>query len=98
MLFNLEKNDMQLKVKVSGRVQGVGFRYNTRNYAQRLGLVGWVKNTPGGKVEVCAQGPKEALDDLLQWLHQGPSYSWVEGLEHTWIEKNEKFSSFKIKF
>lgn len=57
---------------VSGRVQGVWFRAGTREQAQKLGLTGWVRNLPGGEVEVTACGPKDRLEQLHQWLHQGP--------------------------
>jgi acylphosphatase len=57
---------------VAGRVQGVYFRASTRREARRLGLTGWVRNLPDGRVEVMASGPKALLGELQRWLHQGP--------------------------
>lgn len=63
---------------VSGRVQGVFFRANTREQALALGLAGHAKNLDDGRVEVLASGPGEALDALEQWLWQGPPAAKVE--------------------
>ncbi|MBK8190175.1 MAG: acylphosphatase [Vampirovibrionales bacterium] len=57
---------------ISGRVQGVGFRYCLRDEAQRLALAGWCRNLPDGRVEAFAQGDDEALDALQRWCHRGP--------------------------
>lgn len=63
---------------VSGQVQGVYFRAWTRSRARDLGLAGWVRNLPGGQVEVMAQGDEEALAGLLESLHHGPpSPEWI---------------------
>ena len=69
--------------RVSGRVQGVGFRYSAIREAQRLRLNGWVRNAVNGDVETWAEGPQEALDLYLAWLHRGPSYSRVDSVEKT---------------
>ena len=62
---------------VSGRVQGVWFRESTRREAQRLGLTGYAKNLPDGRVEVLGCGDPGALDQLEAWLHQGPPMAEV---------------------
>jgi acylphosphatase len=69
--------------RVSGRVQGVGFRYSAVREAQRLRLNGWVRNADSGDVETWAEGPQEALDLYLAWLHRGPSYSQIDSVEKT---------------
>jgi len=69
--------------RVSGRVQGVGFRYSAIHEARRLKLNGWVRNTDSGDVEVWAEGPQEALELFLAWLHRGPSYSRVDSIDKT---------------
>lgn len=66
---------------VSGRVQGVGFRWFTIRLAQQLGVAGWVSNLPDGRVEVVAKGPSEALTRLEQALRTGPRMASVEGVE-----------------
>ncbi|MDR1252677.1 MAG: acylphosphatase [Treponema sp.] len=67
-----------LHARVSGRVQGVGFRYTCYNEARRLGLSGWVRNEPDGDVEVWVEGGDEKLDRFLQWLHRGPPGARVD--------------------
>ncbi|WP_349898366.1 acylphosphatase [Parafrigoribacterium soli] len=62
---------------VSGDVQGVGFRMNALVQAQNLGLVGFARNLPDGRVEVEAEGSEEAVDALLTWLETGPAYATV---------------------
>lgn len=66
---------------VSGRVQGVFFRQSTANQATSLGLDGWVRNLPDGRVEGMAAGTPEALAGLRAWLDQGPPAARVEGVE-----------------
>ena len=70
-----------LHVRVSGQVQGVGFRWFVREEARRLGLSGWVTNLPNGEVEVAAGGTDASLDRLRNALRVGPSGSAVDRLE-----------------
>jgi acylphosphatase len=65
---------------VSGRVQGVGFREFTRRAALRLGIAGWVRNLPGGEVEVLARIPSGRKAAFLAELRRGPSLSSVAGV------------------
>ncbi len=71
----------QLHVRISGRVQGVGFRWFTREEARRLGLSGWVTNLANGDVEVAAGGEASSLDRLRRALEVGPTGAGVESLE-----------------
>jgi acylphosphatase len=66
---------------VSGRVQGVGFRYFVRQQAQALGLVGWVRNLPDGRVEAFIEGSPAQLSEIETLLGAGPSMSRVETVE-----------------
>ncbi|AXQ31211.1 acylphosphatase [Solimonas sp. K1W22B-7] len=66
---------------VSGRVQGVFFRQSTADKATSLGLDGWVRNLPDGRVEGMAAGPAEALAGLRAWLDRGPPAARVEAVE-----------------
>ena len=70
----------RLYAKVSGRVQGVGFRASTVAVGRRLGLGGWVRNLYSGEVELEAEGPLDALDKLLVFLHRGPRGARVDGV------------------
>ncbi|WP_018950617.1 acylphosphatase [Thioalkalivibrio sp. ALMg11] len=67
--------------RVSGQVQGVFFRASTRDEAQRLGLAGYARNEPDGSVEVLAVGPRIALDELEEWLAEGPRQARVDAVE-----------------
>lgn len=71
----------ELHVRVTGIVQGVGFRWFVRERARRLGLDGWVRNLPDGSVEVVAAGPDAELDRLKTELLRGPDGAKVERLE-----------------
>ena len=66
---------------VSGHVQGVFFRASTREQAQRLGLRGYARNLPDGRVEVLAVGEADAIDVLERWLHEGPPMARVDTVE-----------------
>jgi acylphosphatase len=70
-----------LHVRVTGRVQGVGFRWYVRAEAERLGLGGWVRNRPDGSVELAADGPEDAQDALLAAVRRGPPSAIVSRVE-----------------
>ena len=71
-------------VYVSGKVQGVGFRAATRAAAQRLGLSGWVRNLPDGRVEALFVGPKDAVEQMVAWCHRGPRAARVSQVKVDW--------------
>ena len=71
----------RVRVYVSGRVQGVFFRDSTRERAQRLGVSGWVRNLPDGRVEAVFEGEAGAVDEMVRWCHEGPPHARVEGVE-----------------
>lgn len=68
---------------VSGMVQGVGFRWFVARHARALGLSGYARNLPDGRVEVAVRGPEHALPDLEQLLRTGPAYAQVEAVERS---------------
>lgn len=70
-----------VRCRVSGTVQGVFFRATTRDRARRLGLRGWVRNLPGGDVEVVACGPEDRIEQLREWLWRGPEQAQVSAVE-----------------
>lgn len=76
-----------LRCFVSGRVQGVYFRGSTQNEASKLGLVGYAKNLPDGRVEVLAFGNEESVAALQAWLWQGPSYAQVNDVQCETIDR-----------
>ena len=86
-----------VRAVVSGRVQGVGFRFATVEAAHRLGVTGWVQNLPGGQVEVLAQGSEGAVDDLVAWLADGPRWASVVNVEVTPSESDAGLSTFSVR-
>jgi acylphosphatase len=69
-----------LRCVVQGRVQGVFFRAATAEQAARLSLRGWARNLPDGRVEVVAAGAAEAVEQLVEWLWEGPPAARVSGV------------------
>jgi len=88
----------QLHAVVRGRVQGVSFRHYTHLRATALGLQGWVRNLPDGTVEVTAEGEREMLEELLAFLHEGPSGARVINVLHSWYPASGKLGDFHIDF
>lgn len=80
---------------VSGRVQGVGFRWWTMSRARHHGVAGSAVNLPDGRVEVHAEGPRIAVDMLLVELAQGPPSARVTGVETRW-QNPDNLSSFDV--
>lgn len=84
---------------VSGRVQGVFFRAATEAKADQLGqITGWVRNLPDGRVEVTAEGPRERVAMLVEWLWRGPPSAQVRSVEVDWSEATGEFSGFGMKY
>jgi acylphosphatase len=83
-------------VLVSGRVQGVGYRASAYQIAIQLGLKGWVRNLPDGRVEAVFEGEKTIVDRMIEWCHQGPSAAIVEDVAVTYASP-EGFKQFEIR-
>jgi acylphosphatase len=88
----------RVRIVVSGLVQGVFYRAQTREEAQFLGLSGWVRNLPDGRVEVVAEGPKDDLERLVAWCWKGPPSARVTGVEVEWTEATGGFRGFRITY
>lgn len=84
-------------VFVSGEVQGVFFRSNTRQQAVRLGLKGWVRNLRDGRVEAVFEGEDAAIRRIIEWCHEGPPHATVERVEVLW-EDPTGFTTFSILY
>ncbi len=69
------------RVLVTGRVQGVAFRWSAQRQADRLGLSGWVRNLADGRVEAWIEGEPDAVAAMLSWLERGPSPAHVDRCE-----------------
>ncbi|HTP06934.1 MAG TPA: acylphosphatase [Anaerolineae bacterium] len=92
-----KKSIERLHAIVFGRVQGVSFRFYTRDTAADLGLTGWVANQYDGSVEVVAEGPRVALDQLLEYLHHGPSMARVDQVQYDFRPATREFNHFTIE-
>ena len=84
-------------VLISGLVQGVFFRYSTQIQAKTLGVRGWVKNRPDGKVEAIFEGEREKVKQLINWCKHGPQGARVGNVIFEWQEFQNEFSDFRIK-
>ncbi len=83
---------------VSGRVQGIGFRFSVARYAMQLGVKGWVRNRSDGSVEVEAQGEAESLDRLQEYLRSGPPMARVDNVDRSDVPHEvDVYKSFTIK-
>lgn len=87
----------RVHVYIEGKVQGVFFRDSTRKQAERLGVEGWVRNLPDGRVEAVFEGQGEAVDELLTWAQTGPARARVERLEVDEQEPEGAFDGFEIR-
>jgi acylphosphatase len=83
---------------VSGRVQGVFFRQETRELATRLNVTGWVRNTYDDRVEAVFEGEKENLDRLIEFCRRGPPYARVTNVEVVWEKFAGEFKDFRIHY
>ena len=82
-------------MKITGSVQGVGFRYRAQHLAGLLGVTGWVKNAWDGSVEMEAQGTQDAVNELLLRINQG-TYVQIENVRHTRMPVEEDETGFHI--
>ncbi len=87
----------QIRVYYTGRVQGVGFRFTAEDIARDLGVLGWVKNLPNGKVEVVAEAEEEVLGDFLARISQYLS-RYIYDLDVDWLAATGEIKDFTIKF
>jgi len=83
---------------ISGRVQGVGFRYFAIRAARRAGVVGTVRNLSDGTVEAIAEGSETAISDFRAQLERGPSYGHVSRVDETEIQSTGRYSGFEVIF
>ncbi len=88
----------RVHLTISGDVQGVSFRSYARQEALRLGVSGWVRNTPDGSVEIVAEGEEALLGKLIALCRQGPRHAAVAHVAIAWEPFTGAFSGFSIKY
>ena len=86
------------RANISGRVQGVGFRYFVQRKAVSYGLRGYTWNMPNGNVEVVAEGAREKLIAFASELKKGPALSIVNDIQVIWSDTEQNFKDFNIRF
>lgn len=88
----------QVKLIVSGQVQGVCYRDNAQKQAKKLSLTGWVRNMPGGNVKVVCQGEPSAIEKFITWCKQGPPAASVQSVDvqKQPLDKEKLHDSFDI--
>lgn len=85
----------RVKLIVSGRVQGVGFRYFCYKQAIKLNVKGYAKNLLNGKVEIIAEGQKKDLQNFIDMIEKGPSLSRVEKIDKIWENYIGEYKDFQ---
>jgi len=90
------ENRLLYRIQVSGRVQGVGFRWNAAHEARSLGITGFVKNLSDGSVLIEAEGTEETLNRLVEWCRSGPGFSNVESVNFEKLPSSG-YADFRIE-
>jgi acylphosphatase len=86
------------RIIVTGIVQGVFYRHNTKQQADRLSLAGTVRNLPDGSVEIVCEGDEKEIERLIEWCRQGPRGAFVENVDVQWHEKAGGLTYFSIVY
>jgi acylphosphatase len=94
----MESDDRErAHVYVSGQVQGVFFRDSAREKAEQLGLNGWVKNLPDGRVEALFEGPSESVREMVRWCEEGPLHAEVEDVDAEFEASQGDLTGFEVR-
>ena len=86
---------MAQRLRITGRVQGVGYREAMRTQAERLGVTGWVRNRADGSVEALLDGPPAAVQAIIEWARRGPRMASVERVDVSELTPAGPFSGFE---
>lgn len=89
---------VQYEIKITGRVQGVGFRYFAVQKAKEMGIIGWVRNLADGSVSIVAQGIEPELNTFIDYLYIGPTRSRVDKISTCVMQITTVFDNFSAKF
>ena len=94
----METNNKRAHILLSGRVQGVGFRYFVQRTARGMSLHGWVRNLPDGRVEAVFEGDEEHVRKALKACEIGPGTARVENMKVDWEEPEGASDGFRLRF
>ena len=92
------KSTHRVHVFYSGRVQGVGFRYEAESVAHRLGLKGWVKNLQDGRVELLCEGSREQIEQILSEIQEGTLGRHIKKVDCVWEAPTNEYKDFSVEF
>ena len=92
------ENKARAHAIISGRVQGVFFRMETKRAAGGIGVFGWVKNRRDGTVEAVFEGDRDQVDAILEWCREGPPAAKVTDVNVSWEDYTGEFTGFDIDF
>ncbi|MGM0774610.1 acylphosphatase [Marinobacter sp.] len=90
-------SNQRMSMLISGKVQGVYYRASAASKAAELGVTGYAKNLPDGRVELVAEGPRSALTSLRQWCGDGPPAAEVDRVDTTESAATGEFTSFETR-
>jgi acylphosphatase len=88
---------VRVHLTIDGLVQGVAFRAYTEEEARRLGVQGWVRNLPDGRVEAEAEGERSAVEALVAWCRHGPPAARVEAVQASWSAYRGDLGTFTTR-
>ena len=91
-------DNIQIKLVITGRVQGVFFRAETKKTADRLGINGYVKNLSDGSVEAVIKGDQESVSQMTEWCRKGPTISKVQSVKTKEISSVSNFNTFDVRY
>jgi len=92
------KKNVRARIKISGRVQGVCYRMETRHTAEGFGVTGCVRNKADGSVEAVFEGDEESVNSIIEWCRQGPSNALVRNIDIQWEDYVGEFRRFEIAY
>ena len=87
----------RVTLKISGMVQGIGYRYLSQKEAKKRGFSGYVCNMPGGGVELVAEGREPDLKNFIQWCYNGVGPAEVQKIETSWSNATGEFNDFSMQ-
>ncbi len=90
------KNKVRAHIYVTGKVQGVYFRQNTKQVASKHGITGWVRNLDDGRVEAIFEGEEMSINKVIEWCHIGPSKAHVDNVDVKFEKYAGEFANFDI--
>lgn len=92
----MKEENIQIRLIIRGRVQGVYFRSFTKKNAEQLGIFGWVKNREDKAVEALLQGPEKVVEEMKKLLQKGPVAAQVDQIEEVESKETQMYHSFSI--